>query len=276
MNRIARWAAGEQPDGARLLEWTVVAWCAWFAGQWAVQIAPAAVLTEPAGLAQYVDLALFTRGAWPMLWAGVAWAGLALGVFRKGRWSYAVAVVALHVLYVARFSFGKLPHGSNLTATILVGLAVAAVAFREETERRRFVMAYAFVFVGLGYGLAAVSKLVGTGWTWPDGQHLWLWIHEKGIDRLSRDGAWTPSLLQGLVLDSRLAGTLMLSIGWLSEWIAFLLPVRRLRLPILLLLAALHLGVYPILGISFLPNLCVLGVLVLSRVKWRAGAPQKV
>jgi hypothetical protein len=112
-------------------------------------------------------------------------------------------------------------------------------------------MAFAYTFLGLGYTSAAFCKLIGTGWYWPDGRHLWLWIHEKSIDAFSNFGVLDLNLFQEMALNHWWVATAFLTIGLVSEFVAISMMFRRYRMLAMAALLGLHVGIYAIMGIIF-------------------------
>lgn len=154
----------------------------------------------PLGLAQYIDVSFLFEGHSALLLASLVAFLSVLGFFRVWRPAYLLALLGFHVLYVARYSLGEISHGSNLIGMGILGLGIATVAFESRDQRRRFVFGFLYLFIGLGYTSAAFCKLVGTGITWPSGQHLLMWIAERKVDAISKLGSFDPSIFQDLVL----------------------------------------------------------------------------
>ena len=135
----------------------------------------------------------------------------------------------------------------------LMGLGLAEIFFGNDIKKS---LAFAFGFTififGLGYNSAAISKLIGTGITWPSGEHLWLWMGEKSIDILSKTGEFQFNWLQKLAFEHWWVATAILSFGLLTELIGFLIWWKHLRSYITLLLLGMHLGNYWSMNIFFL------------------------
>jgi hypothetical protein len=234
------------------LELFLVAFLLFHAWTWAAEIQTLATVVRPAGLGYYVDVSVFFESWAAYAVAGGVTAAFVLAYTRGWRYGYLAGLVLLHLLFVARHSQGKLPHGTNTIALVLLGLGLAVVAFDDEQRRRRFTTGFAFFFLGVGYVSAAVSKLIGTGLHWVDGHHLQLWISQKSVDVLAQTGAFAPNVIQGLLLDHYWMATALLTVGLLTEALAFLLWWPRFRLPLLLALAGMHAGVYVTMNITFL------------------------
>ncbi len=174
-----------------------------------------------------------------------------LGWARVTRWAYPAAVVVLHVLYATRHSLGKTSHGSHLVGLTLLAFAVAVVFFRDESVRRRVGVGMALFFVGLSYLWAAVSKLVASGGDWSDGRHLVLWIAEKQVDLLSRTGGDGLNVLQEMVLAAPWLGTVLLTVGVVSELCGPLIWWRQTRMWAAFLLIGMHIGILLTMNIFF-------------------------
>ncbi len=172
--------------------------------------------------------------------------------FRWGaKWLYMVLMVLLHLQYVARFSQGEIPHSQNLIGMSVLCFAIGAWFFPGKKQMPRFVMGSIIFFIGLGYTSAFFSKLIGTGINWYDGRHLWLWISEKSIDILSREGMYSPNFLQQLALNSTAIASLILLIGWFTELIGFTMWWKKLRPCTTTLLIGMHFGITLTMNIRF-------------------------
>lgn len=252
----------------RVFEAVVVGIAVYVAWQWAFYIPRIAELTHPEGIARYVDLSFLLVGGRARLLAG-ALSGLAVvGFLRLWRGAYLGVFLLLHVQCAARFSLGKIEHGTNFIGMALLALALATLAFRAPGERRRFALGFTVFFVGLSYPLAAFSKLVGTGITWPDGRHLGMWMHEKGIDALAKTGATDLNALQQLTMDHWGLATAFLVGGLLTELSGGLFWWRRFRLPVGLALIGLHVGIDLVMGIRFLFSIVLLVLLTFPWARW--------
>jgi len=224
-----------------------------YAWSWGTYILRISDVVLPLGLAQYINVEIFFGSSLPLIVAGVITLSV-LGAYfvRKARWLYAVAFLLLHIQYVTRFSLGEIPHSSNLVGFCLLGLALGGVFLKDRQRSLQFAMGFAIFFLGLGYTTAAASKLVATGITWADGNHLWLWIGEKGTDVLSSQGAFRYNWVQEIVLQSRFAATLFLAAGLLTESLAFLMWWKRFRPYLFAGVLLLHAGIYFTMNILFL------------------------
>ena len=215
----------------------------------------------PLGIARYVDVSFMFDGVLPLVNAGLITACVAAGFFRLWRFSYLIGFLLLHLQYAARFTLGEIPHSTNLVGMTLLGFGLAMMVFRDALHRRRFALGFTYFFLGLGYTLAAFSKFVGTGITWVDGRHLWLWVGEKSVDLFAKTGVWHLNPLQEIVMGSMSMATLFLMIGMVSETFAFLVWWRTPRIVVGLGLAGLHIGIYLIMNIMF--GLALIEILLL-------------
>lgn len=222
----------------------------------------------PLGIAQYVDISFMYAGPFGLANAGLIAALAALGFLRVTRWAYLGAFVLLHLQYAARYSLGEIPHSANVLGLTLLGLGIGMAAFHVATQQRRFTMGFAYFFVPLGYTSAAACKLIGTGWWWSDGRHLWMWINEKGIDAFAKTGVLDFNWMQAMALDEWWMATAFLTIGLVSEAGAFLMWWRRFRLPVGLAVIGLHMGIWATMGILFLITTLELVLLTFPWAMW--------
>jgi len=236
----------------RLVELFILAYAVWFCWDWGVYVQQniSSVLL-PLGLANYVDVSFLFDSYAALVNAGLVAMLGAVGFFRLWRPAYLLALLGFHLQYVARYSLGEISHGSNLIGMGVLGLGIALFVFRSESVRRRFTFGYLYFFIGLGYTSAAVCKLIGTGLYWPDGHHLLMWITERKVDTLSKFGAFEPNALQDLVLIDYRFGTAILLFGLLTEAVSFLMWWRAYRYPVVLLVVAMHFGIYVSMNIFF-------------------------
>lgn len=206
----------------------------------------------PLGLANYVDVSLFFDHNIPVIIAILITILAILSFLRKGsKWFYAVVIFLLHLQYVIRFSQGEIPHSQNMIGLSVFCLAVGAIFFSEKQKMPRFVLGSIIFFVGLGYTSAFFSKLVASGFNWFDGRHLWLWISEKSVDILSREGSFQLNFLQQLALSSTFMASMILLFGWLTELIGFTIWWKKLRPYTTTLLIFMHFGITLTMSIRF-------------------------
>ncbi len=248
---------------ARIVEGFAALSAVVFAFRWAEYLQGVSSLPFPTGVARWLPL------DW-VLAPGVAFGAVGLlallvglGWARVTRWAYPAAIVVLHLMYAARHSLGKTSHGSHLVGLTLLAFAIAVVSFRDESVRRRVGVGMALFFVGLSYLWAAVSKLVASGGMWSDGRHLVLWIAEKQVDLLSRTGADGLNVLQEMVLAAPWVGTVLLTIGVVSEACGPLLWWRQTRVWAALLLIGMHIGILLTMNIFFYTYIVHLAILAL-------------
>ena len=206
----------------------------------------------PLGVANYLDISIFFEHNIALINAGLISILSIAAYFRKGpKWLYMVVMVLLHIQYVARFSQGEIPHSQNLIGMSVLCFAVGAWFFPEKKVMPRFVLGSIIFFIGLGYTSAFFAKLIGTGINWYDGRHLWLWISEKSIDILSREGVYSANFLQELALKSTVAASIILLIGWFTELIGFTMWWKKIRPITTTLLIGMHIGITLSMNIRF-------------------------
>jgi len=221
----------------------------WYWGLYTLKITD---IVLPLGIATIIDISFMHGNNLPLINAGLISILTVLAFFRKGpSWIYMVVFVLLHFQYVARFSIGEIPHSANLPGMALFSFAVGLIVFKESVHRYRFILGFTIFYIGLGYFSASMSKLIGTGPTWVDGRHLWLWIAEKGTDILSREGTFDYTIVQNIALNSIPAATLMLFVGIFTEFIGPLIWFRKTRPYITLALVGMHFGVMMSMNIRF-------------------------
>lgn len=206
----------------------------------------------PLGVANYLDVSLFFDNYLSYLIAITIFIFVLLAFFRKGpKWLYMVVMLLFHLLYVIRFSQGEIPHSQNLIGMSLLCFAIGLIWYPDKKTMPRFIIGSILFFIGLGYTSAFFAKLIGTGFHWYDGRHLWLWISEKSIDILSREGVYNPNFLQNLALNSIGIASVILLIGWFTELIGFTLWWHKLRPYTTTLLIAMHIGITLTMNIRF-------------------------
>lgn len=206
----------------------------------------------PLGLANYIDISLFFDHNLAIIIAAVISLMVLAAFFRFGnRWFYLVVLVLFHLQYVIRYSQGEIPHSQNLVGLGVLILAVGSVFYPGGKFFPRFVFGGVIFFIGLGYTSAFFSKLIGTGFHWFYGEHLWLWISEKSIDILSRDGLYEVNFLQQIALDHVWAASVILLIGWFTELIGFTLWFKKWRTYTTTLLIGMHFGITLTMNIRF-------------------------
>lgn len=237
----------------KLVEAFLVAYAIRYMWLWGVYSERLTDVVLPLGLAVYVDVTLFFGTGFMLFNAGLTSLLLLLGLFTRYRaLPYVLATLLFHLQYVIRFSQGEIPHSMNMIGMGVLSLAIAAVTFRTDMTKQA---AYAFglivFFFGFGYFTAGISKLVATGIGWVHGEHLQLWIAEKGVDALSKFGYWSPNWLQTLALEQTWIATMILSFGLMSELAGPLFWSERLRPYIALAAIGMHIGITLSMGIRF-------------------------
>ncbi|WP_234573096.1 hypothetical protein [Rhodohalobacter sp. 614A] len=206
----------------------------------------------PLGLANYIDVSLFFQNQLALVVAGLITVFAVLAFFRLGtKWMYPLVMFLLHMQYVIRFSQGEIPHSSNLIGMAVFCFTIGAIFFPGKKQMPRFVMGSIIFFVGLGYTSSFIAKMIGTGIHWFDGRHLWLWISEKSIDILSREGVYSPNFLQQMALKSTAIASVILLFGWFTEMIGVTLWWKKLRPYTVTLIIGMHLGITMTMNIRF-------------------------
>lgn len=237
----------------KLFELFIVFYTIKYAWEWGIYTAfRNSEVVLPLGLANYIDISLFFDYNIALINAGLITAISIFSFFRIGaRWQYMVVMVLLHLQYVARFSQGEIPHSSNLIGMGLFCFAVGIWFFKDKNQMPRFIMGTIIFFIGFGYTSAFFAKLIGTGFNWYDGRHLWLWIGEKSVDILSREGVYEPNILQSLALQDISIASIILLIGWITEMIGVTMWWRKLRPYTTTLIIFMHLGITMTMNIRF-------------------------
>jgi hypothetical protein len=212
----------------------------------------------PHGVARMLDLSCMYAAPWARFNALLTFGCLLLGFFRLWRGAYLAALVTYHFHYAARYSVGKVGHGSNVLAFVLLALGIAHLAYRDPVLRRRASVGFTLVLLSVGYTWAAVCKLSAAGFGWADGRHLRLWIREKWIDTTSLSADRQANWLQHAAMRSVAFSTLILGFGLACEALSSLMLLRRVRRYVLLALAGMHLGILYTMNIAFMNNVYVL------------------
>lgn len=246
----------------RLFELFTVCYTIIYAWDWGFYILRISDVVLPLGLANYIGVDAFFGNNLALYNAGMLTALAAIAFFfRRYKWLYIIAFFLLHMQYVARFSLGEIPHSSNLVGFGLLGLGLAFCFIKGRWKALSFAYGFLIFFIGLGYTSASISKLIGTGISWVDGNHLWLWIAEKSTDVLSAEGSFTLSWIQQLALQSRFIATVILSVGLFTEFVAFLMWWKKPRPFITLMLIGMHIGIYYSMNIWFMSYMIGLSII---------------
>lgn len=242
----------------RLFEAIIVYQILYYAWSWGFYIPQLGEVVLPLGIANYIDVS-FMFDSWYSVGNAVLITGFALVAFFKHKRSlYFIALLGMHLQYVARFSQGEISHGSNLTAMALLMLALSGLFFTKLQEQRKIAFGLFIFFAGLGYTSAAICKLVATGPEWINGSHLYLWIGERSIDKLSQEGSFQLNLLQEQIIQHHWMATMTLLFGLLTELFGFLIWFRKIRWIQGTLLIGMHLGIFLSMRIEFNSYLVIL------------------
>lgn len=244
-----------------LFELAALAWTLYFVWNWSIYIQSTRMVILPLGIAMHLDIQ-FMLGSWvAMLNAALITVALVLGRWKQSGYAYLMALILFHFQYTARFCLGEISHGSNIVGTVLAGLAVGALGFKERKNYARFSLGFCWLFIGMGYASASLCKMVATGPSWISGAHLWLWIGERTVDTLSITGGIEYNLLQSYTLGSYALATAILAFGLFSEVIAVMYWHRKWRPWAGTAMLAVHLGIAWVMKIHFPANLFWLVVL---------------
>ncbi len=236
----------------KLFEAFIIGYVIHLTWYWGLYIERISEVVLPLGLAVYIDPSFMFDSSLP-IWNAVIITVLAVaGFFRiSPKITYSVAMLLFHWQHVTRFTLGEIPHSANLIGMTFLGFAIAHVCFNEQLRIRRFSLGFMYFFAGLGYTSAAFSKLIGTGITWADGRHLWMWMSEKSVDIISRTGDWAPNFLQTLAFDFVWIATIILLIGWITELIGVAMWYKKYRSLVITLIIGMHIGITMTMNIRF-------------------------
>lgn len=235
---------------AYVFEAFVVAATLKYTWEWTSYVQKLSDVVLPLGVAHYLDVSLLF-GPWAYGVAALLVVCLVLGFGRYWRYGYVAALLLLHLLFAARYSQGEIPHSSNVLGMTLMGFGLGLAAFDVERVRRRFAIGFTYFFVGFGYSISFFCKMIGTGPHWVDGRHLQLWIYEKSVDMFARTGTFDFTLAQSLALDHYWVATAFLTIGAVTELLAFTMWWPRFRVFAVLAVLGLHGGIYLTMRIIF-------------------------
>lgn len=237
----------------RIFEFYLACYTIVYAWDWGFYILRISDVVLPLGMANYLDVSLFFGNNLALVSAGLTSLLVVTALFStRYKWLYIIAFVLLHIQYVTRFSLGEIPHSSNLVGFGMLGLGLAFCFIKDKWKGLSFAYGFLIFFIGLGYTSAAISKLVATGITWVDGNHLWLWIAEKTTDVLSAEGSFTLTWVQELALQNRLIATLLLAGGLVTEFASFLLWWKKPRPIITTMIIGMHVGIFYSMNIWFM------------------------
>lgn len=237
----------------KFFELFIVIYTLFFSWKWAryTQLRNTEVIS-PLGLANYIDVTLFFDNHITFYFAGAISIFIMCAFFRVGsKWFYMIAFLLLQLLHFTRFSQGEIPHSQIFIGLSVLCLAIGSLFFSGKKNMPRFVMGALFFFMGLAYTSAFFSKLIGTGFHWADGRHLWLWISEKSVDILSREGVYGINFIQNAALQSTTLASIILLFGWLTEFFGFTMWWSKFRPYTVTLLIGLHIGILLSMNIRF-------------------------
>jgi hypothetical protein len=222
-----------------------------FSWKWAAHFPSLSSSIHPTGIANYLNISFMFGGPASYLNAAVITLFVLLGYLKKGRFFYLLALAAMHLQYAARFSTGRIAHGSDFTGMALLIVALTTIFISKPEQRRKVAIGFVLFFMSLGYTSAAFSKLIASGIHWVNGGNLILWIHKKAVYFLAQNGSVNLNGLQQVVLHQRWLATGMLTFGLLTELSGFLLCLRKWRWIEASFLISLHLGIFVTLNIQF-------------------------
>jgi hypothetical protein len=233
---------------------------------WAQAVQRHSAVILPLGLARYLDITVLF-GPVAYVAAALATLLLALGVLRV-RYAYASALVLFHLLYAARYCLGEISHGSNFAGMAVLALAVGTALSRDEHSLQRLTLGFLCFFYGIGYTSAGVCKLVATGPDWAAGEHLVLWMRERGVDMLSSRGVFQDNAARQYLLAHPGAGALTLGFGLVAELAGVCLWFRKLRPFVAAALIAMHTGIGLTMGLYFPQNITLLACVGFPWGRW--------
>lgn len=237
----------------RFFELFTVLYSIIYAWQWGFYILRYSDVVLELGMANYIDVSIFFGNNLPLINAALITVCTVVPfIYRKLGWLYLPAIFFLHMQYVTRFSLGEIPHSSNMLGFSLMGLGIGFAFLKDKQKALQFGFGFVIFFIAFGYTTAAFSKMIGTGFTWIDGNHLWLWIAEKTTDQLAEDGVLKYSLIQQLALQSRFIATMILAVGFFTEFFSFLAWFKKLRPWLFTALVGMHIGIYYTMNIWFM------------------------
>lgn len=256
----------------RMFQFLVAGWSIYFAWYWGLYTLRNREVVLALGAANYIPVELIFVSPLPLMLASIITFAALLALFSSRiRFAWLTLILLLHLMYVARFSQGEIPHSSNLIGMSALALGVSQVLLPPSRRQEQLTLHIAFFFIGLGYLTAGISKMIGTGPLWAHGDHLVLWIGEKSVDIMSREGIWTANLLQRVALSSTAAATLILLFGWIAEVSGIFFWFNRTRPFITTILIMMHLGITMSMNIRFDSFVTVL---LLLGFPWAAWAHQ--
>lgn len=249
----------------RLFELIVIFWVLRLVWVWGTQIPDADYTGAASGLANYLDLSFLRSNGLSLLNAGIVSIFAVAGLIRILRPAYAVVLVLMHVQYSALFGMATIDHASHVIGMCMLGLSIAAIAFKSGPNRRRFALGFAWLSMGFGYTVSAATKVIASGPRWVEGNNLWTWINERTTDLVAGTGEFELNVLQQLLLDNWWLATGALTLGLVCQATGFFLWFRRARHYQAAALLVVHAGAFLALGISAQP---AMWLLALFAVPW--------
>lgn len=260
----------------RCFELFVCGWAILFAWQWAGYLPRLGGVISPAGVGHWIDLSVLFEPVLARTNAALITLCCIVGMLHVFRPAYAIAIVAMHVQFAARYSQGKIPHGATLIGVGLLGLALGALLERRPLWAQRFALGFTVLFTAIGYTSAALCKLGASGPGWIAGEHLVLWIHERLVDAGGKYGEGSLNSVQVMLLDHPPLATLSLTFGLVMEAIALLAILPRFRPWVFGLLILMHVGIWISMDILFDVNVYFLILLAFPWGTWLHGAASAV
>jgi len=246
----------------RIVEFILMLQLIYYSWSWGYYIQHLSTVVLPLGLANYIDVSVLFHHNYSLILAILATVTALLGFFRIKPWMYAFSLLFFHLIYISRFSQGEISHGANMLGVAIMSLAVATFSFKNEGQIQKFAWGMIIFLIGFSYTSAAFCKLIGTGFNWADGQHLWLWMHELATDRLSENGSFSFNFFQEFLFRHHWLATIVLLSGWIVEFLGITLWFNKLRPYIATLLIGLHVGIYLSMRINFVDNFGVMLVMI--------------
>jgi len=266
--RFERSETGGERLQVRAIELLMAGQIIWHAWEWAFYLPLLQQVLNPTGIAVWVGLEWLFDPAMARMNALLITVAILGGCMGRGRYFYLMALILFHLQYAARFSQGAIGHGTNLTGMVLLSFVLADLFFGEGSERRRAAFGFMIFFAGLAYVAAGLSKLIGSGPNWPAGEHLWLWMGERSVDRLSQHGEFFFNPFQEILLSSWWLSASLLLFGLLTELVGFLLWFPRTRPVQASLLIGMHVGILWVMNIWFGPYIFILILIGYPWAEW--------
>ncbi len=249
---------GQRVQGL-VFELVVAARAVYDAWGWTRIIPGQTEILKPTGIGRYIDVS-FMLGSPIVSQLNAIFCALMLllGLTRRFRGAYALALFSFALQYSARFGLGKAQHSTSMMGMALLALAVSHLAYERADLRRKAAIGLTVALFSVGYLFAAGSKLWTTGPGWVKGSHLRLWLHGQQLDTLSASGLHQPNWMQALALSNVRVATAFLTFGLLTELAALVMWWRPARRWVMLALACMHIGISFVMNIHFVPSVLIL------------------